>query len=198
MRIKPSAIFFDLDGVLVDSLDAWWIALNYALESFSHAAISRNEFIKRYWGHDLNDNLRRIGLSSDVGIFCNDFYSRNLDAVRIYPDTRDTLQKLGSYRKVVITNTPKNCAFQILKRFDIEKYFDLIITSDDVKRGKPSPEIVFKACAALDVSPKDVVLVGDTDSDVRAGKAAGCMVVGIHIKADITIHRLSELIRILE
>lgn len=191
--MKPSAILFDMDGVLVNSLDSWLLALNAALKAFNHKEITRQEFIERYWGHDLYDNLEKMDLDKEVGTFCSSAYSEHLDAIEIYPDTRSTLEKLKKCKKGVITNTPKECTHQILKKFDIEKYFDIVMTSDEVLRGKPYPDIVFKACSTLNVKPKNVLLVGDTDSDVKAGKAAGCTVVGINIKADYTIKRLSEL-----
>jgi len=197
MKMKPSAILFDMDGVLVDSLDSWLLALNAALKAFDHKEITRQEFIERYWGHDLYDNLKRMGLENEIGTFCNSTYSEHLDAIRIYSDTRTTLEKFKRYKKGVITNTPKDCTHQILKKFDIERYFDVVITSDEVLKAKPSPDIVFKACNTLGVEPESVVLVGDTDSDVKAGKSAGCTVVGINIKADYTIKRLSELTEIL-
>ena len=72
------------------------------------------------------------------------------------------------------------------------------MTSDDVKMSKPNPEIVVKACKRFKIEPKDVVLVGDTESDVIAGKKAGCKVVGINVIADYTIKNLSELIYLIE
>jgi len=102
------------------------------------------------------------------------------------------------YKKAIITNTPRDCAKQILKKFDIETCFSHLITSDDVRKAKPDPEIIFKACERLDVSPETVLLVGDTENDVKAGKAAGCTVVGIDIDADYTIKKLSELTEIVE
>ena len=45
----------------------------------------------------------------------------------------------------------------------------------------------------LDVKPSEVILVGDTESDVKAGRTAGCKVIGINVKADFTINNLSEL-----
>ena len=71
------------------------------------------------------------------------------------------------------------------------------MTSDDVFRGKPNPEIVFKTCISLEVKPKDVLLVGDTDSDVLAGRAAGCKVIGINIAADYTINNITDLITLI-
>jgi HAD superfamily hydrolase (TIGR01509 family) len=193
MKLSPSAILFDMDGVLVDSLDSWWKALNSALKRFKHQEITRGEFMKIYWGHDLKANLKRLQLNPEVAQFCNITYGDHLDYVKIYPDTKSTLRRLASYKKAVITNTPTDCARQILKKFKIEQYFKEIITSDDVAKAKPDPEIVLKACERLGVDAKTVVLVGDTESDVNAGRAAGCTVVGLNIDADITIQRLFDL-----
>ena len=198
MKLKPDAILFDMDGVLIDSLESWLASLNAALKYLNHKEISREDFVKKYWGHDLYDNLEKMGLSREIGVFCNDVYSNHLDAVRIYPDTKDTLQKLGGYKKGIITNTPKVCAHEIMKQFDLEKYFDVVITSDEVNKAKPDTEIVLKACEFLDVEPRDVVLVGDTNSDVKAGKAAGCTVIGVNIGADYTVKDISELTRFIE
>ncbi len=193
MKLIPSAILFDMDGVLVDSLDSWWMALNSALQRFKHKEITREEFITTFWGHDLKDNLKRLQLNPKVASFCNVTYGNHIDYIRIYPDTEETLEQLSPYQKAIITNTPTDCTRQILKKFNIGQYFKEIITSDDVEKAKPDPEIVFTACARLSVNPKTVVLVGDTESDVKAGRAAGCMVVGLNTPADITIHRLLEL-----
>lgn len=193
MKLKPRAILFDMDGVLVDSLDSWLSALNSALKVYNYKQISKDEFLKKYWGHDLYDNIERMNLPVKVGRFCNNVYGEHIDRIKIYTETKDTLQKLRDYKKAIITNTPKDCAVQILKRFDIEKYFEFVVTSDDVSMAKPSPEIVLKACERLNVDPEDVVLIGDTDSDVKAGRAAGCKVVGINVEADYTIIDLSEL-----
>jgi pyrophosphatase PpaX len=193
MKLTPHAILFDMDGVLIDSLDSWWQALNDALRKFNHHEITREEFIKTYWGHDLKENLKRLGLNPEVAPFCTITYGDHIDAITIYPDTQRTLQQLASYKKAVITNTPMDCAQQILNKFHITPYFETIITSDDVQKAKPYPDIVFKACERLGVQPRTVLLIGDTDSDVKAGRAAGCTVVGLRIDADITIQRLADL-----
>jgi HAD superfamily hydrolase (TIGR01509 family) len=198
MKLAPSALLFDMDGVLVDSLDAWWKALNSALQRFKHQQITREEFMRTYWGHDLKANLERLHLNPDVARFCNITYGDHIEYVTIYSDTKRTLQLLNSYKKAIITNTPTDCAHQILRKFRIEQYFQEIVTSDDVDKAKPDPEIVFKACERLRVDPKTVVLVGDTDSDVKAGRAAGCIVVGLNITADITIQSLSELVAVIQ
>jgi len=197
MKLAPKAILFDMDGVLVDSLDSWWKALNNALKRYKHQEITREEFIKTYWGHDLKANLKRLQLNPEVAQFCNITYGNHLDYIKIYPDTKSTLRRLASYTKAIITNTPTDCTRQILRKFDIEQYFKEIVTSDDVVKAKPNPEIVFKACERLGVDSKTVILVGDTESDVEAGRTAGCTVIGLNIAADITIQRLFDLAALL-
>ena len=197
MSVKPKAILFDMDGVLVDSLDSWWASLNESLTKYGQKKISREEFINKYWGHDLQYNLEKMGLSYEILTFCNIAYSNHVMDVKIYPDVISTLEKLKHYKKAIITNTPEDCTKQIVKNLGIGKYFDAIVTVDEVSRGKPNPEIVLKACDLLKVNPKEIVLIGDTDSDVKAGIAAGCTVIGVKIDADYTVNSLSELTDIL-
>jgi len=198
MNQRPQAILFDMDGVLVDSLDAWRISLNRALKTFHHNEISREEFIEQYWGHDLYDNLDRMGLSHEIGTVCNTIYNDQVAMIKLYPKTKETLDNLATFKKGLITNTPKTSTVHILKQFDLDRYFDVVVTSDDVTKSKPNPEIVLKACRHLGVTPEHAVLVGDTKSDVKAGKAAGCIVVGMNIKADYTITELSQLLDIVK
>jgi HAD superfamily hydrolase (TIGR01509 family) len=192
-KLKPAAILFDMDGVLVDSLDSWWKSLNAALKNYKNEEISREEFIEKFWGHELLDNLEKLGLDGKIGAFCNNIYYSYIDELKIFSGTKKVLKKLDKYPKAIITNTPRDCAVQILKKFGIDKHFKMVITSDQVQNGKPAPDIVFEACRRLDVKPEEVILIGDTKSDVKAGRAAGCRVIGINIDADFSINSISEL-----
>lgn len=198
MKNRPKAILFDMDGVLIESLDSWWLSFNDALKAFNEKEISRDEFIEKYWGHDLQYNLENMGIDHKILKFCNIAYKNHTDSIDIFPDTKSTLEHLSEYKKGIITNTPLDCAKLVIKKHNLEQYFDVIVTVDEVKRGKPSPEIVFKACNYLKVEPKDVFLVGDTESDVLAGKAAGCIVIGKNIEADHTINKLFDLTKLVE
>jgi len=194
---SAEALLFDLDGVLVDSLDSWWHSLDAALKAFNQPGLSRDQFIQRFWGHDLYENLRVLGLPAEIGPFCNRIYAQYLDYTKLYKETRPTLEQLPQYRKAVITNSPRLCVDYILSRFLLASFFEAVVTSDDVAKGKPDPEIVYTACQRLGVSPARVVLIGDTVNDVLAGRAAGCRVVGLNVKADATIHSLAELPKLL-
>ena len=196
--MKAKAILFDLDGVLIDSLDAWWNALNDALKKFDLEEISKEEFVSKYWGYDLYTNLKKANLPLEIGITCSRLYKNHINKIKLHPKALDILEKTENLKRGLVTNTPKDCTKEVLKKFGLERYFDVVVTGDDVSRGKPDPEIIFKACNHLEVDPKETIMVGDTDSDVKAAKLAGCSVIGIGTEGDITLKDLSELLKILK
>ncbi len=196
--MQPKAILFDLDGVLVDSLDAWWHALNDALRHFKMDEMPKEEFVSKYWGYDLYTNIKRANLPLEVGISCSRFYIKHLDKVKLHPEVPHILESFKDVKKGLVTNTPRDCTEKVLKKFDLSKYFDVIVTGDDVSRGKPDPEIIFKACNHLNVDPRETVLIGDTESDVRAGSMAGCYVIGVKVNGDMRIEDISELLDVLQ
>jgi phosphoglycolate phosphatase len=197
MKLNPKLILFDMDGVIIDSLDSWWKALNHALKTYNLPKISKKLFKEKYWGHDLYENLKKNNLPLKVGRFCNNIYGEYLEEIKIYPNAKEVLEKLSNYPKCIITNTPCDCTKQILKNYNIAKYFDFVLTSDDVKLAKPHPAIVLLACKKFKVKPKDAVIIGDTESDIKAGNAAGCKVIGLNIKADFSVKNLTEILDIL-
>jgi HAD superfamily hydrolase (TIGR01549 family) len=139
-----------------------------------------------------------MDLNPEVIDFCNLAYEDNIDYVKIYPDTISTLKILKNFKKAIVTNTPKVCMDKIIEKLYLGTYFNAIVTSDEVKLGKPSPDLIFKACEKLDVKPNNVVLIGDTTADVEAAKAAGCKIIGIRINADIRIEKIGELTNIFD
>lgn len=187
-----------MDGVLVDSFQSWWKSFNEVLKTKNHEDFSKKEFREKYWGHELQYILNQIGVNETVDIFCNDIYKKYVDEVRLFSGVNETLEKLGQYPKAIITNTPLQCTNLILKKFDIDSYFVEIVTSDKITKGKPAPEIIFETCKRLGIAPQDVILIGDTTNDVKAGRKAGCITVGMNVDADYSIKTISELLRIVE
>ena len=193
----PTAILFDMDGVLVNTFNSWYGSFVDLFRNVYGQPLPREEFLHRFWGRDLRDIFSELDLDMAIPEFCQGYYGNHTDKVEIFPDTRSTLAALSSFKKVVITNTPASCAELILRDFGIREYFEEIITGDDVKFGKPDPDIVYKGCELLGCSPEQAVVVGDHQVDLDAAHNAGCKVIGVRIDGDYRVESLSELLPLL-
>jgi HAD superfamily hydrolase (TIGR01509 family) len=122
----------------------------------------------------------------------------------------DVLQKLhGKYKIGLVSNFAiPECCWELLDKFGLKEYFDVVIISGDVNRRKPSPEIFEKALKALGARASEAVFVGDMlDLDVMGPKRVGMRTVFIKrrsteekadIKPDRVITHLGQLLRVLE
>jgi HAD superfamily hydrolase (TIGR01509 family) len=175
---------FDMDGVLVDSKEAWFRAFREV------GGISREEFDEDFWGRDLQANLD--DLKSDKSEMCDSVLRRHLDSVELVPGAREVLAGLDG-RKALVTNTTEGCTRMILRGFGLEDLFDAVLTSDQVTRGKPDPSLLRKAMRSLGSPDGVTVMVGDSEEDMQAGRSAGCITVGIGVQGDYTASSLREL-----
>jgi HAD superfamily hydrolase (TIGR01509 family) len=193
------AVLFDLDGVLVESIDVWLSAFNDTLREFGLPPLSKEEFVKKYWGKSTVENLGSMGLGWDAVLLCWKKYLARLHEIKLFPASKRVLESVRKkYKTALVTNTPREGVSSLLSRLGIAHLFDLILTGDDVEKGKPSPDIILLACKKLGITPEEAILVGDTQADVEAGRKAGCRVVGIGVEADFTIKDISELESLLE
>jgi HAD superfamily hydrolase (TIGR01509 family) len=198
MTLKPAGLLFDMDGVLVDSHESWYRTLADLIDERFGRELTREDFLEKYWARDLRDIFAELDLNIELDVFCLDFYSRYLDALVPGEGAAETLERLSPYPKAIITNTPAVCTRLILRKFGLERFFRAVLTGGEVKNGKPHPEIVYKGCAALGITPREALLIGDSSLDLRAGRAAGCPVIGLGIEGDYTIRRLPELLDLIE
>ena len=97
----------------------------------------------------------------------------------------------------LVTNTYKEVVDRILNFHKIKSHFDVIVTADDVKKPKPYPDAVLKACKKLNVMADETIYVGDTKYDYKAGKSAGSFFVGFNTHGDLMISNLNGILQLL-
>ncbi len=113
-----------------------------------------------------------------------DYYQTSSD-VREVTGTTEILRRLrrAGVKTVLDTGFSRSIAEAILARIGWEEagLLDAVVTSDDVPRGRPWPDMIYRAMALTDVTdPRSVAKIGDTPSDLREGTAAGCgWVIGV-------------------
>jgi pyrophosphatase PpaX len=179
------AILFDMDGVLIDSKEAWF----YAFRS-QRRELTREEFEREWWSRDQNENLKKIGMGS--ARFCDGVLADYLDRVVKVEGVEEVLDGI-ELPKAIITNTTRRCTEVLLDRFDLGRRFDVVVASDDVEHAKPDSDPVRMACDALGVDPGDAAMVGDSEKDVEAGRRAGCVTIGFGIEGDYRVDDIQEL-----
>ena len=192
----PRLVMFDLDGTLVDTAPDIAFALDQTLTQLGRAPAG--EQCVRGWLGEGFESLLRRALSSDSSVNADqeveedlyqkavdlfpDIYMHNLHRRSdLYPGAHDCLQKLQDQRLLMacVTNKSERFSEKLLHSLGIADYFSVIVSGDTLLKRKPDPEPLHWTMRRLDVSPADALMVGDSDNDVKAARAAGAPVVGV-------------------
>jgi HAD superfamily hydrolase (TIGR01549 family) len=187
---------FDLDGVLVDSYDVWFQLINAAARVFGAPAIDRAVF-QSGWGQGIHEDVRRFFPALRVETleaYYHAHFMDHVEALRVDSQAAAVLARLRELdvRVAVITNTPGPLAREILDFAGLEP--EIVVGGTDVARAKPAPDMVLRACEQLGVSPTDALVVGDSEYDRLAARAAGVVFAGLGIAGDASLLRLADLL----
>jgi phosphoglycolate phosphatase len=183
MKIK--LIIFDLDGTLVNSSVDITNALNYAIgpygleeltvaKTISLVGEGITNLISRLVGQYGPDRTRAV-----LNRFLDHYSAHLTDFTLPYPGVRETLETLGDYRKAVISNKREDLSRRLLENLALAHYFDFIWGSDSVPEKKPSPVPVLEMLKKVGCGPDEAVIVGDSNFDIEAGRAAGVRTVAV-------------------
>jgi sugar-phosphatase len=176
--IRCSALLFDMDGVLIDSTPA--VARVWHRWAVEHG-LDPEAVVHMAHGRPSRTTIRELLPNADIDIDREDREverreMEDLDGVVLLPGARQLLNILPPERWTVATSCTRPLAEVRLRAagLPIPK---TMITSNDVKIGKPDPEPYLKAAAKLGFAASDCIVVEDAPAGVRAGKAAGARVI---------------------
>ena len=200
-KVKLKAILFDLDGVILDSFEAWYSVFNHVRKDLKLKEISREEFREKVWGGSVEADAKNYYKNMDVKEIKKSYKKLILKythKTKLLPDTEKVLKAIKNKKIKIglVTNTFKEPVLETLKFHKIKNYFGAIVTADDVEKAKPYPDSIIKLCEKLNVMPHEAIVVGDTKNDYKAGKSAGCFVVGLNTDGDLIISKLSDLLEL--
>lgn len=98
-----------------------------------------------------------------------------------YPGVMEGLAQLqaAGVRLACVTNKTARFTTELLERKGLLPFFEVVVCGDSLPRKKPDPLPFVHACDQLGVAPAEAVVIGDSDNDIKAGKAAGCTVIAV-------------------
>ena len=171
------AILFDLDGTIVNTNNLILKSFEYIFKEYLKMSVSREEIYANF-GVPLKQIFEKhkiLNVDEAVeeyiryNLRIHDEYIENYDHVE---SGLAALREKG-FKLAIVTSKFRDTALRGLRCFDLEKYFDLIITPEDTEFHKPHPAPVLAACEKLNIKPEEAIMVGDSHNDILAGKNAG-------------------------
>ena len=197
---ESRAVLFDLDGVLVDSKEAWYQLVNATARKFCKPDIPRKSF-DAGWGQGIDADLRDFfpGCShAEIEAFYVD-HLLDFDAkIAVEQDARESMLKLrdGGILRAVITITPTFLARDILAAVGLIGLVDITVGASDRVPPKPAPDVITVACTALEIAPAEALVVGDLRFDEQAARAAKAPFVGFRMESARSVKSLSDVVRL--
>lgn len=181
-------VLWDLDGTLVDSEEYHWQAWRDTMAAegrpvtrtkFLETFGWRNDAILPHWlgGRATPEAIARIGDEKE------ERYRALVRAGGLspLPGAAEWVRRLreDGWRQAVASSAPRANIEAVLEVLGMAAAFEATVGAEDVRHGKPAPDVFLAAAARIGAAPSNSVVVEDADAGVEAGRRAGCRTVGV-------------------
>jgi phosphoglycolate phosphatase len=187
--LPVKAVMIDLDGTLLDTIPDLAVAANAMLRELQRPALDP-ALIRTFVGKGIPNLVKRT-LSGDIDgdadpalferalpIYERCYAEVNGRHTTVYAGVLEGLQRLSAagFALGCVTNKAMRFTEPLLKQMDLAHFFSEVVAGDTLAKKKPDPAPLLYAAARFGVSPKDMLMIGDSLNDAQAARAAGCPV----------------------
>jgi len=187
-------VIFDLDGTLIDSYQALFLAFLHTYRNMGLPPLTDEE-VKRVLGHGVSSTFRDLlgeeRVPEAMRLFRQSYEEVMRPNTRLLPGVREALEGLRErgIQLAVATNKIGHFARELFEYFGMEKLFAIVLGDEDVSQNKPDPEMILYALEKMRLKKEEVIFVGDSPIDIQTGKNAGVRVfavtTGVTRRADL-------------
>ena len=182
-----TAVIFDMDGVLIDSVGMNWQSYNAVLKGDYGVEVATND-IHKYVGRTLIDQIDMLNADYNINIDEDSFTTKTNEIKKemfksLQPmlGVKELLESLRANGIPVAVGTSSNLEIteDKLRVTGLLEYFDAIVTSDHVSKHKPEPDVYLECAKQLGVKAKDCIVIEDAPAGIDSARAAGmkCLAV---------------------
>jgi phosphoglycolate phosphatase len=179
-------LVFDLDGTLIDSKQDLVVSVNAMRAHFGHSDLSAEQ-VSEYVGDGAAMLVRRaLGeaatdaeVEAALRFFFQHYRAHMLAHTLPYPGVRDTLELLAPRQMAVLTNKPVRISRDIIGALGLSRFFSCIYGGDSFERKKPDPMGLTTILGELSASPRQAMMIGDSDVDIQTARNAGTWACGV-------------------
>ena len=181
------AVIFDMDGVIIDSEPIHFEVDMQTMREFG-VNISKDE-LNKYVGttneYMLNDLINKYKIQKSIKeileykmeLTIRRIKETKINAISGIPELLISL-KHKNIKTAIGSSSPKELIITVIEKFQLGKYFDCIVSGDEVKEGKPKPDIYLEVSKRIGVNPEECIVIEDSRNGVLAAKNAGMKCFG--------------------
>jgi beta-phosphoglucomutase len=200
------AVLWDLDGTLVDSEEFHWQSWEHVLgadgvrvtrEQFKATFGQRNDRILRGWlgAESTDERIARVAEAKEAE------YRRlaEVNGLTPLPGAAGWLVRLQAegWKQAIASSAPRQNVEVMLRALHLQGYFDAIVASEDVTKGKPDPQVFLAAATRLAIAASRCIVVEDAAAGIEGAKRAGMKCIGVSrtapLDADVFVRSLDDL-----
>jgi len=203
----PRAVLWDMDGTLIDSEEFHWISWRNTMAN-EGIAITREDFLSSFGQR--NDSIipRWLGAASTperierIANAKEELYRHLVrrDGIAPLPGVAGWLHRLHKegWLQAIVSAAPRANIEAVLEALWAARLFQGIVSAEDVRQGKPDPEVYLTAASQLGVSPDRCIVVEDAAAGIEGARRAGMRSIGVshdgqHLPADVVVQSLDLL-----
>jgi len=179
----------DLDGTLADSVPDLAVATNRMLREMGRPDLPESavrtfvgkgipRLVERALAGAVDGKVDKETLDAALPVFERHYLAVNGKHTTLFPDVMDGLDALraAGLPLACVTNKAGRFTLPLLDQLGIAGYFAQVIAGDTLPQKKPDPAPLLHACRQFKISPREMLMIGDSMNDAEAARAAGCPV----------------------